>query len=340
MNAKLIKEKAMQVGYSACGIIPAQPFLEYRRALDERVKAFPHSEGYYKHLYNMVDPPKGGKSIIVCILGINRYKIPDSLAPYIGKFYLFDDRIPFSEQYRARVEFETYLKNDKMRILEGEVPVRWAAAKAGVGKFGRNNLTYSKEHGSYLVIHTWTVDVVLEYDMPPKDPPIAEGCSENCLACVKACPTGALCGSLMMDRGRCIPQIAAFNKSLPDDATKEQMGLWIYGCDVCQDVCPLNLRKFTENEEYPLLHQYEEYLQPENILEMDMETYINIINPRFWYLGEEGLWLWKCNALRAIINCGDSNYHSLIKKCLDNDDPRIREIAKWGCDKLELLKVK
>ena len=69
---------------------------------------------------------------------------------------------------------------------------------------------------------------------------------------------------------------------------------------------------------------------------MDEETYINIINPRFWYTGKDGLWLWKCNALRNMINSGLNEYHQLIKQCCDDTDERIREMARWGCDKLNI----
>jgi epoxyqueuosine reductase len=84
-----------------------------------------------------------------------------------------------------------------------------------------------------------------------------------------------------MDRGKCITNISCFSKDVPKEDIRSKLGLWLYGCDACQDACPLNKDKFNETEEFPLLPEFEEYLKPENILKMDEETYINILNPRF-----------------------------------------------------------
>ena len=140
-----------------------------------------------------------------------------------------------------------------------------------------------------------------------------------------------------MDRGKCIAQLSFYSKDIPPEDIRTQMGSWLYGCDVCQDVCPLNKDKFTETEDFPPLAEYEEYLELEKILEMDEDTYINILYPRYYYTGKEGLWLWKCNALRSMINSGDDKYHHIIKKCCDNPDKRIKEMAKWwGCKNLNI----
>jgi len=333
MQAKAIKDKARELGFSNCGIIPAETFTEYRKALDERIEAFPMSEGAYRSLEGQIEPPEGGKSVIVCIMGYNQYKTPENMLDKIGKMYLFDGRLPYTEEHRAGEALSTYLKTLGMRVLEGGIPDRWAAAKAGVGKFGYNNFTYTEEHGSYLIVHTWTVDAVLDYD-PVCEDTTAKQCSEDCLLCVSACPTKALCGKFKMNFLQCVPAIATNTHGIPDRETMEQMGEWLYGCDACQDVCPMNARKQTNSEDFPLLAEFAKYTEPAYILAMDEEEYKRVLNPRFWYIGEDGLWLWKCNALRMMINGGDAKYNPLIIEACKHEDARIKKVAEWGRRKL------
>ena len=333
MIAQDIKHMALQLGYTACGIIPSVSFDEYKQYLDERVNSFPESKKLYKPLYGLVKPPENSKSIIVCTWRYNRYKMPDHLDGVIGKLYLFDIVGAAWRENEAYIEFENYINSLDINILEGYIPDRLAAAKAGLGKFGYNNFIYDPEHGSYIRIDAWSVDAELDYDITPENTVLPE-CNASCLKCVEACPTKALSGKFSMDRGKCVAQISYYSKDLPHEDTRTQMGSWLYGCDVCQDVCPLNKDKFTETEEYPAISGFEEYLQLEKIMEMDVDTYIEKLYPHFGYTGKDGLWLWICNALRSMINSGDAGYHHQIKQYCDNPDRRISEMAKWGCSML------
>ena len=242
-----------------------------------------------------------------------------------------------SDDYDKCAAFTAYLKASGINIVNCYIPARWAAAKTGLGKFGRNNFIYDPEHGSYIWVEYWVVDKEFAYDATPDNIYLSE-CGEHCEKCVRACPTSALSGGFSMDRGKCIAQLSYFAKELPQESTREQMGLWLYGCDACQDVCPCNADKFKESETIPQLRQLEECLKLENILMLDERTYIRKIHPRFDYIGKDGLWLWKCNALRAMINAGEKKYHGLIKQCCGHEDARIREMAQWGCDRLGIVR--
>jgi epoxyqueuosine reductase len=333
MSTQNIKHKALQLGYMGCGVIPADAFDEFTLYLDKRIKSFPDSKALYEPFADMSTIPVGGKSIIVCTRRFNQYKTPDSLNGRIGRIYQVDGRLHYSQENRAVNEFETYLKTLGIDILESKISARWAAARAGLGKFGRNNFIYSAEHGSSIWIDAWVVDKELEYDTVQTDTDLPE-CSESCHKCVKACPTKALSDGFSMDVSKCVARLSFDTRAVSDENLWSQMGSWLYGCDDCQDVCPCNKDKFTETGEFPLLSEFVEHLQLENLLEMDEATYVNIVNPRFWYAGKDGLWLWKHNALRCMVNSGDAKYHQLIKKYRDNGDERLKAVAEWGCKKL------
>ena len=328
-----IKDKAARLGFISCGIIPAGVFTEYEKYLDERVRAFPKSRELYARMYEAVKPYDSAESIIVCVQRLNKYKLPPELNGRFGKNYLFDGRLSYAYESRAGAEFETFLKIHGMNILQCQIPARWAAARAGLGKFGWNNFIFDPDHGSYISIKLWVVDKALEYDPISSDIQLSH-CGEDCLKCVEACPTKAMTGRFSMDMGKCAAHLTFSGKDIPDETTRAQMGEWIYGCDICQDVCHMNQNKFTETEEFPLLDEFIDILKPESLLEMDEETYKNAVCPRFWYSGEEGLWQWKCNALRVMINSGKPEYHEWIKKYQDDKDERVRETARWGRGKL------
>jgi len=333
MLSQKIKAKASELGYLACGIIPATTFDEYARELDRRSEKFPETKKLYDNFRDLSSPPEGGKSIVVCTQRINKYRVPKDSEPFYGKMYLFDNRVSFNEEFRANSEFKFYLKMLGLNIIEGSVSDRWAGARAGLGKFGRNNFLYDEKHGSYIIVNTWIVDKELDYDITPDNKDMS-ACKDSCNKCIDACPTKALSDKFLMDAKKCICY-AQFEESEALSADmRELMGIWLYGCDACQDACPVNKNKFNESEEYPLLSECEELMKPERILNMDEETYKNVLNPRFWYAGEDNLWLWKCNALRVMINSGDSKYHTLIKESRESKDKRISEMAKWGCNKL------
>ena len=333
MLSEMIRNKAEELGYTACGIIPAVTFDEYLKGVDERSELFPQSKKHYDKYRDFAYLPKGGKSIIVCTQRYNSYSIPAGMDLLYGKMYLFDGRISYSAENRRNTEFETFMKINELNVFECAVPDRWAAARAGLGTFGRNNFIYDPNHGSYISLEAWVVDKELEYDTAPENC-YAPVCNDNCHKCIDACPTKALTGKLTMDMGRCICRVQFDDEDALDEELREKMGVWIYGCDACQDVCPMNKGKFNEASPFPMLKEFLDFLTPEAVLAMDEYTYRNILNPRFWYAGEDGLWLWKCNTIRSMVNSGDSKYHDLIRQNCVNSDERIGKIAKWGCKKL------
>ncbi len=323
-----IKEKARELGYVSCGVTDASPFPGFIEGLDERIRRYPESAPLYEELREMAFPKKQApwaESVIVCISRYGKYRLPEAPQHYFGKTYLVDGRLPYAPEYHSTSAFTTFLKELGMSVIVPRITARWSAARAGLGQFGKNNFIHTA-HGSWVSVKLWLVDEALEYDAPQTGSP----CPDRCTRCIDACPTRALEGPFAMNFGRCVTHLSFHLNDLPPEPIRKLMGTWIYGCDVCQNVCPLNRGKWEPAEEFPQLDEVAPALAPDRLAGMTQSTYEEIIQPRFWYIKKEDLWMWKSNALRAMANSGEERYHSLIKEARDNADRRVREMARWA----------
>jgi epoxyqueuosine reductase len=329
-----IRNKALDLGYDLCGFAKADSMEEYALHLDERIRIFPESRALYESLYSMAFPQQNSewaKSIIVCVRRYGKYNIPEDIDKHIGKAYLVDGRLNYSKEYSRKLAFETYLNDLGLKANYSIVPARMAAANAGLGRIGKNNFFYTKKYGSWVFIDTWVIDTEMEYDEPTR----SLNCPEDCNKCIDACPTGALNKPFSMNRGKCIAQLT-IDPNLQSDNLRTNMGTWVYGCDVCQNVCPMNKRKWEEKEDFVDLSDITQYISLESLWKMDEKTFLEVIQPRFWYIGPDGLWIWKCNALRAMANSGEEKYHKYIKEAMKDSDHNVRNMADWACQKLRI----
>lgn len=294
-----IKELAQSVGFTACGITSAEPFEEFQAAIKKRMERFPEAAHLYAPLAKRMFDPRSStpwaNSIVVCIMRYGKYRLPEGIAGHIGRCYLPYPCWQDSEVMKAG------LAEMGLRVASANagalIPVRWAAARAGVARFGRNNCAYSK-HGSWMDVRAWFVDAKLEPDKPSFDSPCPEGCN----ACIKACPTGAIVEPFAMRWDRCITNLTRHSPEPVPSELWERMGVWIYGCDRCQEVCPLNKGAWEPLEEAPAVEQLAPLITPAALASMDMETYKNIIQPRFNSMPVSALGRWHRNATRALRN--------------------------------------
>ncbi len=333
-----IKSKLLSLGYSDAGVITAEDFPEYDAALTTRKASFPSSAKIYDFLRGMAHMPVEAKSIIVATRAYTRYRVPDSLSGRFGKFYLFDGRLKNTKERTASLAFEAFMTENGLGVVKGSVPARLAAVRAGLGFFRENNFFYTEKDGSYVVIDTWLVDAAFDTetsDLTTAEKTSQKVCSDNCRACIKACPTGALDGPFSMDRGKCVAHFSFTGwAGIPGEELREGMGKWLYGCDACQDACPLNKGKMRGEEDFPGLKELEKKLDLENLLEMDSKTYMSSVQPWFFYISEDEHWLWHVNVLRAMANSGNKRYLDAIKRHLSDEDERVRELAEWAFRKL------
>lgn len=293
-----IRNLALKAGFSECGFTSVAQFEDYEGALRKSASADIDAAARYTSMLARARPAerlKWAKSIVVCVRRYGKYKLPEELVGHIGRNYLCDSRNKSCPDNEIDHKFVEGLRELGVRYKRGGLPDRAAAARAGVVRMGRNNFAYSR-HGSWINIETWVLDADIEPDEPTNDCPCPEGCS----ACIDACPTKALHAPYEMRMSRCI---AYLSYSAPQPIEKELwdlMGGWVYGCDVCQQVCPMNQGKWEEAEDMPWIDEFTERLTPNALMRMDYDTYRNIVHPRFWYIKLDDLERWHLNAARAV----------------------------------------
>lgn len=293
-----IKKAALESGYIDCGITDAQPFDTYAEALKKRIKDFPDSSTLYEPMFNRVDPRHSApwvNSIVVCVHHYGKFRLPAGVGRHIGRNYLADRRTEANPDHEIHKAFSARLKSLGLRIKRGGVPERLAGARAGVVSIGRNGFAYHNQTGSWINIESWRVDAALPPDKPDYDCPCPDGCS----ACIDACPTKALCAPFLMHMDHCIAHLTYRAERPIADHLWQAMGEWIYGCDICQLVCPLNKGKWRDDIPMPWLDIVSDLLKPEALAVMDEETYRRKIFPLFWYISENDVERWHANARRA-----------------------------------------
>lgn len=241
----LIKEKAEQLGFAACGIAKVRKLEEE----EERLKAFLQKNhhgamGYLaNHFEKRLDPGKlvpGSKSVVVVLLNyFPKMLQKGSDVPVISKYaYGTDYHLVIKDKLKSLYRFvEENAGKLNGRIFTDSAPVleRYWAVQAGLGWIGKNGLLLNKELGSFFFIGELIIDLELEYDEPYEK----EHCG-SCNQCLSACPTQALVQPYVLDARRCISYLTIELKDVIPEVFHKKLMRRSYGCDICQDVCPWN----------------------------------------------------------------------------------------------------
>lgn len=335
-----IKNTALAMGYEKCGIIKVSEMYDYEEKINERIDKVPETKpfyGRYYHFAHVQETYPWAKSIVVCVRRYSKYHVPEHLEGVIGKTYLFDNRIDEnSEEFQDSLRFEKYMENLGLRAETerkfGVTGMRWAAMKAGLGIIRRNNFFYT-ENGSWLTIEAWVLDEELEYIEKSNIRP----CSEKCGLCIKACPSGSLSQPYTMNPLSCVSCITTFmGRDMPNERFRKEIGDWVYGCDACQDACPMNKNRWEGNKEFPNLHGLSDKISLEKILRMDYGFLENVMQPKFWYVPKTDVWKWKVNAINAMVNNYKEEYKESIYEACNDDHEKVREMSKWAIKELNL----
>lgn len=207
-----------------------------------------YMENYFE---KRVDPRKlvdGAKSVISVLF--NYY--PDRHQPadtyQISKYaYGKDYHFIVKDKLRSLLDFiQHHIADVNGRVFVDSAPVLdkvWAQ-RAGLGWIGKNTNLINIERGSFFFIGEIILDLALDYDSP-----VTDHCG-NCRKCIDACPTGALTAPYQIDASKCISYLTIEKRGALANSQQTELNGWIFGCDVCQDVCPWNQRsKPHQNEE-------------------------------------------------------------------------------------------
>jgi epoxyqueuosine reductase len=248
----MIREKARDLGFSSCGISVAGKLEPESRALESWLKAGMHGKMSYmeNHFEKRTDPRKlvdGAKSVISVLHGYYPARTQaDQSAPVLSKYaYGVDYHYVLKEKLKELHEYiNQSIGQVHGRAFVDSAPVldRAWAARAGLGWIGKNTNLLVKKAGSFFFIGQLIVDIELAPDEPVKD-----YCG-TCTRCIDSCPTGAIVAPRMLDARKCLSYLTIEFKGELPEGMKGRMENRMYGCDICQDVCPWNKKAVPHNE--------------------------------------------------------------------------------------------
>ncbi len=242
-KSSMIKAEARRLGFDGCGISHAEKLSGDSVHLKSWLgKKFHAGMAYMEnHTEMRVDPSllvDNAQSVISVILNYFTEKRQDKAAPVVSKYAYGQD---YHDVIRKKLrQLLTYISLNvepaSGRAFVDSAPVldRAWAARAGLGWIGKNSNLISPETGSFFFIGSLVIDIPLYYDKP-----IPDFCGD-CNRCLIACPTGAIVSPRVIDSGRCISYLTIENKGEIGNEFRESIADRVFGCDICQDVCPWN----------------------------------------------------------------------------------------------------
>ena len=274
--SSIIKNEAKRLGFDFCGISKAEFLEEEAPRLEKWLTTNKHGNMEYmeNHFDKRLDPRllvEDARSVISLLYNYfpSQQQNPD--APKISKYaYGLDYHDVIKDKLK---EFVNTLK-EKIGDVNGRVFVDSApvmdkawAKKSGLGWIGKNSNLINKQQGSFFFIAELILDLDLEYDGPIKD-----YCG-TCTRCIDACPTEAIVEPYVVDGSKCISYFTIELKDAIPNDFKKQFDDWVFGCDVCQDVCPWN--------SFALPNKEEKFLNTHGLLDYSRDEWYDLSEELF-----------------------------------------------------------
>jgi epoxyqueuosine reductase len=324
-----LERVAHELGIDVVGAAPAEPYDETERHIRER-----RARGLFADMrFTMARPEAschpekllpGARTVVSAALCY--YAEDEPLQPGEGRLPRYTWFDAYAELREKLDALGRHIGGDyRVLVDENDHVDREGAARAGVGFYGKNTMLITKHHGSWVVLGTLVTDA--EFEATPK---LELDCG-SCTLCIDACPTGALDEPGVLDSTRCLSYWTQAPAPIPEDY-REELGAQVYGCDICQDVCPWNrgIEKRRAGEALPAgaephvsLVEWLE-LGDEELRERYERLYFPRKDPRYL----------RRNALVALGNTGDPEHRAAAEPYAADGDSLLREHAEWALARL------
>jgi epoxyqueuosine reductase len=326
MTAADLVRRATAVGLDVVGAAPAEPYEETERHIVER-----RSRGLFAGMKFTTARPEVSCHPELLLDGAARTVVSAALCywvdgpePQPGEGRL--PRYAWRDHYallRERLDALGRSLGGSYRVLvdENQHVDREGARRAGLGFYGKNTMLITREHGSWVVLGTLVTDVEIEPTAP-----LDLDCG-RCRLCIDACPTGALDEPGVLDANRCLSFWTQAPAPVPEEYRAE-LGASVYGCDICQDVCPWNRGVEKRRSEVPLPDETVANVSLADWLTREGEELVPELD-RLYVPRNDPRWL-RRNALYALGNTGGAEHLELARGLTGADDPILADAASWA----------
>ena len=336
-----IRTTALNAGFDVVGIAPAVTPTGFHRFLEWMSSGFAADMNWMQRRRDAYQHPDsvmpGTKSVIMA--GMNYFQGPleaeleHSKGPRVARYALGD--FDYHDLLKARLNsVSSLIRNTvtsaKTRIVVDTAPLleRDFARLAGIGWFGKNTMLISRSIGSWFLLGAVLTDIELLYS----DPQEVDYCG-TCTRCLDACPTHAFPEPGVLDAGRCISYQTIENRfqAVPDEL-REGIGRWLFGCDVCQDVCPWN--RFAPNTMEPHFQVREE------MQSIDLVALLSLDDDGFRRqfggtpLSRSGRAGLLRNAAIVLANSSCDDAMAALISALVDTEPLVRGAAAWALGRM------
>ena len=335
-----VKEYALELGFDLVGVATAESFSDHEAVTLQRLRAglmdgLPwYTEARVRRGSSPEELLPGARSIIA--VGMSYYASGDESdgAPdqhgKVARYAWGDDyhRV-MKDRLKALVEGLSQRLDRPIRarwyVDDGPMLDRAAAQRVGIGWFGKNTNILSPSHGSWIFLGQVITDLELE-----PDPPLKKTCG-SCVRCIDACPTGAIVDAYVLDNTRCISYLTIENRGSIPIPLRPLMSDWVFGCDICQDVCPVNVKA---------AYTREQAFQKRRFSTLDLVDFLQITDEEFRERFRNspvkrarrvGL---QRNACVALGNAGSPAAVPALARALREEESLVRGHAAWALGRI------